>query len=123
MNALIKVWSGIKSVYKWTKRNIVWVAGGTIAVLSFIFYALLKREKLESNVARKEAKVAKIEKEIVGLEEKKKFIRSQDREVDEEITKVEIKIRNLDEKAKSLRADTNRMSAKEKLDEFKKLGY
>jgi len=77
-----------------------------------------KRKKQEHKI-----KVLKAEKEVAKLEGKREVIRRQENAVEKDIEEIDKKIEAKNEEIKVARKEIDRLSSKEKLKEFKNLGY
>lgn len=115
--------SRLKRAWRWVKRHWKVVAatvGIILAAIAGIVIAgnVRKRRKQEHKI-----KVLKAEKEVAKLEGKREVVRRQENAVAEEVEKIDAEIEAKTEEIKRSRAEIDRLSSKEKLKEFKDLGY
>jgi len=113
----------LKKIWRWLKRNWKWVAGTVVVLLAASAGATLIRDRKKKLIHHHKVRVLKAERDVAHLEGRRDIIREREGDVAEEIKAVDADIEKLNEKIKTERDQVDRLSAKEKLEEFKNLGY
>jgi len=116
MNKLKKIWAFIK-------RNWKWILGGLAVVIAMIFGVKYIRNTRKNQIQQHKINVLKAENEVAKLEGKREVIRNLENSKEDEITAIDEDIKKLDDKIKSSRIEINKLTAEEKLERFKRLGY
>lgn len=99
-----------------------------MATTAGIILAVIGGVAIVRNTRKRRKRVCKInvlkaQKEIARLEGKREVIRRQEGMVTKKVVKVDAQIEAKADEIKKSRAEIDRLSSKEKLDEFKDLGY
>jgi peptidoglycan hydrolase CwlO-like protein len=121
---LRRVW---KSIWQWIKKYWKWVVGGLTFLVLFVLIARAisqgKQGKLKAEMLKHQVVVLTAQREIARLEGQRDIIRKQEATVTTEIDQLDAKIDALDSQIVSSRKEIDRLSAEEKLQRFKELGY
>jgi len=115
--------SWLKKAWRWLKRNWEWIAGTVVLLFAAFFGATIIRDQKKRLIQQHKVKVLKAEREVARLEGKRDIIREREGDVEEEIKAIDADIEKLNEKIKNERDEVDRLSSKEKLEEFRKLRY
>ena len=112
-----------KSLISWCKRN--WkivVAGFTLVTLIFSLYWALE-DKIQMLITKKKIEIAKNNKEIAQLESKKEALQNSRKDHQEELKKIDNRLGSIKKDIVKRRAEVDKLTLKQKLDRFNKLGY
>jgi hypothetical protein len=113
-------WVKIKA---WLKKWWKWVATG-VAILSILLFGIAYRRNLEKQkIQQHKIKILKAKNAVERLEGRREVVRERQDVVAGEIEALDGEIAQLDEVIKHSRSEVERLTAKEKLARFKKLGY
>lgn len=113
----------LKKIFVWIKDHLVLVGTLLASVVIAVLYFMLGRSKKNEEILEHKNKILEASGEIRRLEGIKEAIKSSENVVDEEIKKLDDHINSLNAEIEDRKKKISEMSAEEKLDEFKDLGY
>lgn len=120
MIAKLKNW--YSQAKNWLCKNKKWVAAG-LAFIGAIIVGIIYKSGGKSLLQQKKIEVMTYEREATRLEGQRDMIREREGENSEVIKEIEVRIKAVNDDIVRVRAEVDKMTAEEKLKEFKKLGY
>ena len=120
----MSLWSKIKNFCRVNWKYLVYIISLLgIFILGNFFYKRFKSSGKSLLIKQFQYELAKNENEISFLEGKRSVIKEQEGEVTDEIEYLDGRINSLKASMDSKKKEINRLTAEEKLEEFKRLGY
>jgi len=118
------MWAKIKNFCRVNWKYLVYIVSlFGIFIIGTFFYRKIKLSGKSLLIKQFQYELAKNENEISFLEGKRSVIKEQEGEVNDEIEYLDGRINSLKFSIDSKKKEINRLSAEEKLEHFKKLGY
>ena len=113
----------LKKFWRWLKRNWKYIASGLGILLVASVGVAYRRNSKKAQVLKHKLNIKRAEREIGRLEGKREMIRKSENAAEADLEIIDAEVKKLDEKITVSREEVDRLSSKEKLEEFKRLGY
>lgn len=113
----------LKKAWDWLKRHWKWVASGVAVLLAVSAGATIIRDQKKKRIQSYKIRAMKAEREVARLEGKREVIRKQQGDVEAEMSIIDAEVEKLNKEIEVSRGEVDRLTSKEKLEEFRRLGY
>ena len=113
----------LKRAWRFVRTNWKWFVSGAAIVIGAILAAQYSGKLGKSQILQHKLTVKRAEREIGRLEGRREMIREREGSVETDIEGIDVAIEKLKDTVKRSRSEVDRLTSKEKLDEFKRLGY